>query len=123
MTTFPEIQPSSREFAAGQLPVSMFNAVSGKETRVIHGDTFAGHKVTLEFKNIQEQQAKRIIDHWYGQQGTALAFPLSASVFAGWSAYTSAVTAGQLWRYEEQPQVVAVAPAIMTVSVVLLSLA
>ena len=105
------------------LPVSNFSSMSGRETRVILGDTPHGHRLGLKFQNLEESVAKQLIDHWYIQQGTALAFALPADVWAGWAQYSSAITANQQWRYTGQPKVDAVSPGIMNVSVELISLA
>ena len=123
MSQFPAIKPSVRNFTAGMLPVETFASLSGKETRVILGDTMHNHLVTLSFSNIQEPIVKRITDHWYNRQGIALDFTLPADVWAGWAEYASATTSGQKWRYVEQPQIQAVSPGIMNVSVELISLA
>ena len=90
---------------------------------MILGDTMHGHVVSLGFQNIQEPVVKQILDHWYGRQGTALAFTLPANVWAGWTQYTSAVSSTQNWRYEGQPQIEAVSPGIMNVTVELVALA
>ena len=123
MSQFPAIKPSSRAFTPGRLPVNSFVSVSGKETRVIMGDTMHGHSLSLNFQNLLEVAAKQIIDHWYGQQGTVLAFTLPSDLWAGWAQYSSAITAGQNWRYASQPKVSAVSPGIMSLSVELISLA
>ena len=39
MSLFPSIKPAKRDFTPGTLPVSTYNALSGKEVRVILGDT------------------------------------------------------------------------------------
>ena len=123
MSQFPAVRPASRNFTPGMLPVSSFASVSGKETRVIMGDTMHGHAISLSFANLQEPVVKQITDHWYGQQGTALAFTLPAAVWAGWTQYSSAITVGQQWRYTGPPAIEAVSPGIMNVSVELVSLA
>ena len=123
MTMFPSLRPSARSFTPGMLPINSFTSMSGRETRVITGDTMHGHTVNLSFSNLQEPAVKRITDHWYDRQGTALAFSLSASVWAGWADYADAITDGQQWRYTAQPQIEGVSPGIMNVSVELISLA
>ena len=123
MSQFPAIKPSGRTFTPGMVPVNSFASISGKETRVIMGDTMHGHTVSLSFNNLQEPAVKKITDHWYGQQGTALAFRLSSDVWAGWTEYIAATTENQNWRYTAQPQIEAVSPGIMNVSVELISLA
>ena len=123
MSQFPNLRPSSRSFVPGMLPVNTFASVSGKETRVILGDTSHNHTASLSFSNLQEPVVKQILDHWYNRLGTGLSFTLPSKVWAGWTDYGSAVTAEQLWRYTGAPQVSAVSPGIMTVSVELVSLA
>ena len=123
MSQFPAIKPSSRSFTPGMVPVQSFASMSGKETRVILGDTMHSHSISLSFSNLQEPAVKLITDHWYGRQGTALDFTLPSDVWAGWAEYGSATTTGQKWRYTGQPQVEAVSPSIMNVSVELVSLA
>ena len=105
------------------LPVNTFASVSGKETRVILGDKSHNHQASFEFSNLQEPVVKQIMDHWYNRLGTGLSFTLPSKVWAGWADYGSATTDGQLWRYTGAPQVRAVSPGIMTVSVELISLA
>lgn len=123
MSQFPAIRPSSRSFTPGMVPVQSFASLSGKETRVILGDTMHGHSVSLSFSNLQEPAVKQITVHWYNRQGTALDFTLPAEVWAGWAQYSSATTSGQKWRYTAQPEIEAVSPGIMNVSVELVSLA
>lgn len=123
MSLFPSLKPSKRSFTPGTLPVSTYQALSGKEVRVILGDTMHGHVISLSFGNIQEPSAKLITDHWYAQSGTALAFNLPQAVWAGWTQYESAITPGQKWRYSGQPSIDAVSPGIMNVSVELIALA
>jgi hypothetical protein len=122
MTAFPAIQPTARSFAPGQVPVTSFTSLSGKETRVILGDTASNHRLSLAFENIQEATGKQFIDHWNGQLGIALPFSLPAAVYAGWSLYQSAVPTTQQWRYESIPTVEFVAPGIMSVIVELVAL-
>ena len=123
MSQFPAIRPSSRSFTPGMVPVNSFASVSGKETRVIMGDTMHGHTISLSFSNLQELAVRQITDHWYGRQGTALAFSLPSAVWAGWAEYQSGITTGQQWRYTGSPSIEAVSPGIMNVSVELISLA
>ena len=123
MSQFPDLKPAGRSFTPGTIPVSTFQAMSGREMRVMLGDTMHGHSVSLSFTNLQEAAAKQIIDHWYNRQGTALDFTLPADVWAGWAQYSAAITSGQTWRYTGQPKVAAVSPSIMNVSVELVSLA
>jgi hypothetical protein len=123
MSQFPALKPSSRSFTPGMVPTNSFASLSGKETRVILGDTMHGHTVSLSFSNLQEPAVKQITDHWYGRQGTALDFTLPADVWAGWAEYSSVITANQQWRYTGVPSIQAVSPGIMNLSVELVALA
>jgi hypothetical protein len=123
MSLFPSVQPSARTFTPGTIPINSYQALSGKEVRVLLADTVSNHSLALTFSNILEAPAKSILDHWYAQSGTALAFNLPAAVWAGWAEYESAITPTQKWRYDSVPRVVAVSPGIMTVTVQLVSLA
>ena len=122
MTVFPALQPSSRSFTPGQVSVTSFKAMSGKETRVLQGDTPHAHRLSLTFDNILDAAGQQILDHWAGQLGIGLQFHLSPAVYAGWSLYQSTVSDTQQWRYESMPSVTFVAPGIMSVSVELVSL-
>ena len=121
MILFPAYKPSSRTFKAGMIPVSSFKSLSGKETRVILGDTALSHTVNLSFSNVSEAVAGEILGHWTASKGVALAFTLPSDVWAGWTAYAAAVPSDQAWRYGSPPSVAAVSPTIMNVSVSLLS--
>ena len=123
MSQFPAIRPSGRSFMPGMLPVNSFASISGKETRVIMGDTMHGHSITLAFQNIQEPTVKRITDHWYDRQGTALAFTLPSAVWAGWDQYADAVATTQQWRYVGQPEIESVSPGVLNVELELVALA
>ena len=118
---FPSLQPSSRSFTAGNIPVSVFRSISGKETRVVTGDTPSAHAIGLGFNNVDEAVANSVLSHWYAMQGTALAFKLPSDVWAGWIDYAVGSSADQLWRYSNPPEITAVSPAIMSISVQLVS--
>ena len=121
MSLFPALKPSTRNFSAGTIPVSTFKSLSGKETRVIVGDTPMSHSVSLTFANVSEAVASQLLAHWDASKGIALSFTLPGDVWAGWTSYTAAVPVTQTWRYASPPNIVAVSPTIMTVSVSLVS--
>lgn len=123
MSQFPAVRPSGRSFTPGSLPVEAYTSMSGKETRVVMGNTFFGHSVSLDFQNLQEAVVQTLIAHFYEQQGTVLSFTLPSAVWAGWSLYESAVSSSQKWRYAGTPSVQAVSPGIMSISVELIALA
>jgi hypothetical protein len=123
MSQFPALKPSSRSYQHASLPVSSFTSLSGKETRVLLGDTFHGATLTLSFEHLQESVSQQLMDHFAASSGTLLSFTLPAAVWAGWANYTATEQTDKKWRYTGPPSVAAVSPGIMTVSVELISLA
>lgn len=121
MSNFPSVVPSSRTFVNGQIPMTSYKSMSGKETRILLADKEVEHRMTLVFNNVLEAGVKKIMDHWDAQDGEFRSFDLPSSVWKGWTYYTSAVSSGQDWRYESRPEVEAIAPGIMTVTVTLIS--
>ena len=121
MSQFPALQPSSRSFVPGATPVSTYVSLAGKETRVITGADPVAHSLRLAFTNVSESVARQIRSHWYGRQGTALAFLLPSAVWAGWSDYVAGVDTSQKWRYTAAPSVAAVSPGIMNLSLELVA--
>ena len=121
MSLFPALQPSARSFVPGAVPVSVYSSISGKETRVITGSASVSHTLQLTFSNISEATARLVMSHWYGRQGIALAFTLPSALWAGWLDYSAAVAPSQEWRYQAAPDVQAVSPGIMSLSVQLVS--
>ena len=121
MSLFPALQPSARSFVPGSVPVSVYNSISGKETRVITGATAVAHTLQLTFGNVSEATARLVMSHWYERQGVALAFTLPTPVWAGWLDYSIAVAPTQEWRYQAAPSVETVSPGIMSLSVQLVS--
>ena len=123
MTQFPELRPSSRNFVVGELPVSTFTAISGKETRVILGDTFSKHVLSLGFQNILDSAGKKIIDHWYGQQGTALGFTCPPPFMQAGQSMHRRLRLDSFGGIKGSRQLASIAPGIMSMSVQLVSLA
>lgn len=122
MSQFPPLKPSGRSFVPASVPVSSFASVSGKETRVILGDTATGHSLTMAFNNLLEPKARQIFDHYRGQAGTALSFTLPSDAYVGWQEYLQEVSEDQEWRYAGPPEVEWAAPYIMNVSINLVGL-
>ena len=100
---------------------SSYKSVSGKETRILLGDTATQHELSLEFQNVLEAGVESLLSHWDDAAGEFHSFTLPSTIFAGWSLYASAVSSSQQWRYSERPKVTAVSPGIMTVSVSLIA--
>ena len=122
MSQFPGLQPSGRALTPATVPMNAFTSVSGKETRVIMGDSATGAELTLSFDTILEAVAQRVLNHYRTQLGVALQFDLPPEVYAGWTEYINEFPTGQKWRYAGPPNVEFVAPGIMSLSVSLVGL-
>jgi hypothetical protein len=121
MRAFPSVAPSGRTFVGGAQRTSIYESISGKETRILLGDLASHHKLALVFENVLEAGVQSIMAHWVEAAGDFRSFTLPSTVYAGWSRYTTAVASNQQWRYESEPEVSAVSRGIMTVSVSLIS--
>lgn len=123
MSQFPSLKPSARNYSQGTLPVTTYQSMSGKETRVLLGDKSHGDTLSLSFQNIQEAAVQQVIDHFNGQGGTLNAFTVPRAVWAGWDSYADLIPSDLQWRYVGAPAITAVSPGIMSLSVELVSLA
>ena len=121
MSNFPSVVPSGRVFTGGQIPTTAYKSMSGKETRILLSDKWIEHRLSLTFSNVLETGVQSIMDHWENRVGEYASFSLPSTVWRGWSKYTAAVSSSQKWRYESRPEVTAVSPGIMTVTVALVS--
>ena len=121
MSQFPRLVPSSRTFTCGEIPTTMYKSMSGAETRILLSNKAIEHRLTLTFQNVLENGVQALMDHWSDQTGRFVEFTLPWQVWEGWSNYTLAVPDSQKWRYSDRPEVDAIAPGIMTVTVSLIS--
>ena len=122
MSRFPAIKPASRSFSMPAIPVTSFQAMSGREVRIATGSAASGAKISLGFQNLLEATASQILSHFNGQSGVLQAFDLPPAVWAGWTAYESYFSATTKFRYTNPPSVKSVAPGIMDITVELVSL-
>lgn len=103
MATFPSLTPSTRSFTPGEYPVTPFRARSGSEVRIRHGDVAYGHKLNLGFTLLTETEARSIIDHHSGQQGSFLSFAFPSDVWVGYTSPSTLVPSGYTWKWESIP--------------------
>jgi hypothetical protein len=117
--TFPTINPSSRQFDAGDWPIKTYTAQSGAELRILYGSKRTGMKLGLSYDNITDTQAEEFLTHYDSTFGTYQTFTLPSQVRSGWTGTQAAIdaAAGNNWRYKEQPQVTAVKPGRSSVRV------
>ena len=67
MTTsrpFPEITPSSRSYRPGKQPETMFESQNGSTVLVQFGGRFVNSELELEFRNISDEDARIILNHY-----------------------------------------------------------
>lgn len=116
---FPTLQPTSRQFDAGDWPIKTYTAQSGAEIRILYGSKRTGMKLGFSYDNISDAEAEQFLTHYDSTFGTFETFTLPAQARSGWSGTQSAIDAaiGNRWRYAEQPQITAVRPGRSSVRV------
>jgi len=117
---FPTLVPSSRTFESGDYPVKTFKAQNGKEHRILYGSNRTNMKLSLTYASIEDTGAELFLNHFDEVQGTFGTFVIDERVRAGWKGDKDALGAeshGNLYRYENPPQVAQVAPGFSTVTV------
>ena len=117
---FPSLVPSSRTFESGDYPIKTFKAQNGKEHRILYGSNRTNMKLSLSYANIPDVDAELFLDHFDEVRGTFETFFIGEKARGGWEANKDAIGAGShgnLYRYENPPQVAQVAPGFSTVTV------
>ena len=64
---FPNIRPSSRRYTPGNFPQTEFRAQNGALTILRYGNKRVDSTLSLEFRNILDSEAKKIIESYYEQ--------------------------------------------------------
>ncbi len=122
---FPDLIPTARSFESGDFPVRTFKAQNGKEHRILYGSNRTNMKLSLTFANITDANAELILDHYESVQGTFGTLTVSpSSGKGGWQGNEDAIGAaahGNVYRYENAPQMTQVRPGISTVTVNLIA--
>ena len=117
---FPKIKPSRRSFSMGDYPNKTYTSLSGVVFRRAFGNVQTGYTLDLEFKNVQDFQAKDIVTHYGNADGTFSSFTLPNEVFAGMSSGLRdeiKAPSSIKWRYAAPPEVSSVFRGISTVVV------
>lgn len=104
MTTFPSLEPFSREYTFGAFAVDEEVSITGGMLRYRFGDGISeevSQQLTLIYQYLPEADLQLIRDHHIIQQGGTLAFNLPAVI---WQGHTSDVFPADVqWRYVEPP--------------------
>lgn len=119
---FPTLEPTSRNFGAGDYPVKTFKAQSGAEVRILYGSKRTNMTIDLAYDNIPDTDAEDFVSHFDEVLGTYATFTLPTPLLAGWSGAPAALTAdgtGNQWRYAEPPTITSVRPGRSTVQIAL----
>ena len=85
MATFPAIEQSTRSLTFGDYPQLTYEGVSGGNVRFLQGSKRISQILSLGYQYLSEADAKLILDHYSGQEGTLLAFDLPLAVWTGYS--------------------------------------
>ena len=117
---FPQLVPSSRQYKPGRLPETIFEAQNGATTFVQFGNQFVNAELSMTFKNITDDQAADIINHYRSVlENDWVAFNSTRGLTGLGSNLYNAYDRGDdklRWRYRNPPQVTSVYPGISTVS-------
>ncbi len=122
MRPFPtDIIPTSRTYKPGKLPETRFEARNGAVSFVQYGQNFVNAELTLNFANIYDGQAMRILQHYAEVLGDDYVVFGSDAGFQGMNAeLIGSLESGReilRWRYNDAPQVTSVYPGVSTVQV------
>mgnify|MGYP003121378895 FL=1 len=98
MADFPSLEPTTRAYGLGDTPQVLFDGISGVGVRFKQGSDRVDQLLSLGYEYLTESEAKQIIDHYNGQQGSLIAFDLPSVV---WSGYTTPPVSSSdyQWRY------------------------
>jgi len=108
---FPNIRPSSRRYTPGNFPQTEFRAQNGALTILRYGNKRVDSTLSLEFRNILDSEAKKIIDNYINVNSdldtvTFLSTNAGAGISdAGFLNYIKEQETGLSWRYAGPPQV------------------
>lgn len=117
---FPQITPSSRSYKPGERPRTTFQAQNGAVTLVEFGTQQVNAELQLGFRNITDEVAAEIINHynlivedeWVRFDGARGLGGLGTNLY-------NAVEKGDdklRWRYDGPPEITSVYPGVSTVS-------
>lgn len=114
--TFPNIRPSARSYRPGQYPQTFFQSINGATSVIQFGAQEFNAELTLQFTNIDDFDASRIIDAYESANGRwdHISFAAGALDCAGFSfiggssvipMQTRMKESTLKWRFAEPPQV------------------
>lgn len=98
MATFPAIKPNTRALNLGDTPQLTYTGTSGATIRFLQNTQRVTQTLTLSYNSITETEVTQIYDHYNGQEGTLISFPLPSAIWAGYTTVPISVIDYE-WRY------------------------
>ena len=104
MATFPVLEPATRSYDFGLVPLTEEPSVSAGIVRFRHSVTQQNYQLTLGYVDLTDAEASLIREHYQSQGGGYLSFQLPATVWAGHTFSGNIVPYTTRWRYIETPE-------------------
>lgn len=120
MADFPPLEPLTRRYNLGSLPVTVQN-YSSASVRFLHGNICVAFTLELGYNNLNQAEAKLIRDHYRLQDGPHKPFVLSAEAWAGHANQDDVFPAFTEWRYADAPEETHKSGGLVDVAVKLIS--
>lgn len=104
MATFPELEPATRSYDFGLLPLTEEPSVSAGIVRFRHSTTPQNYQLTLGYQSLTDAEASLIREHYQSQGGGYRSFQLPSIIWAGHTFSGNIVPYTTRWRYIEAPE-------------------
>ena len=118
---FPLITPSSRTYRPGRQPETVFQAQNGATTVIAFGSRFVDAELDMEFRNITDEVANRILVHYHEVRGDDYVVFGDRRGLGGISEnLRNNMQTGRdvlRYRYKQPPEIQSVYPGVSTVRV------
>jgi hypothetical protein len=104
MATFPVLEPATRSYDFGLLPLTEEPSVSAGIVRFRHSTTPQNYQLTLGYQSLTDAEASLIREHYQSQGGGYRSFQLPSIIWAGHTFTGNIVPYTTRWRYIEAPE-------------------
>ena len=104
MSTFPELEPATREYTFGSFALTEEPSPSAGIIRFRHATIPAAYELTLGYEHLTDAEATLIRTHYGVQAGGFMSFPLPSIVWKGHTFTGNVAPVGMLWRYASPPE-------------------